>query len=51
VNGRIVDGPVVGAAEIDDFVDFVATPEGDVVWADRANGTTLRVTRVAGCGG
>ncbi len=45
--GGVVEGPVAVDAPIDGFSEFVATPDGDVVWAHSDGGITL--TRVDGC--
>jgi len=45
--GVVVEGPIAVAAPIDDFSEFVATPDGDVIWAHSDGGVTL--TRVDGC--
>jgi hypothetical protein len=45
--GGVVEGPVAIDAPIDDFSEFVATPDGDVIWAHSDGGVTI--TRVDGC--
>ena len=45
--GGVVEGPVAIDAPIDNFSEFVATPDGDVIWAHSDGGVT--VTRVDGC--
>lgn len=49
-SGELLEGPVVTDAPIDDYVDFVAYPNGDVGWAHSSGGEQgVTVTRVAAC--
>ncbi|MBN2192609.1 MAG: hypothetical protein JW751_07305 [Polyangiaceae bacterium] len=47
--GAVVEGPVAVPAPIDSFTDFVATPDGDVIWAYSRGGAGVDFTRVRGC--
>jgi hypothetical protein len=47
--GELREGPVVVDAPIDDFVEFVSYPNGDVGWAHVTSAGELSVTRVRYC--
>ena len=47
--GELVEGPVVTDAPIDDFVEFVSYPGGDVGWANSTSSGEVTVTRVLAC--
>ena len=48
--GVLLDGPVAVNAEIDDYVDFVSYPNGDVVWAfSPGRSSSIDIVRVSAC--
>ncbi|MBT0570146.1 hypothetical protein KIK84_07405 [Curvibacter sp. CHRR-16] len=48
-DGVITEGPVTTSMAIDNFQEFVTTAAGDVLWANTAGGSTVKVNRVAAC--
>jgi hypothetical protein len=49
-SGALLEGPVAVNAEIDDYVDFVSYPNGDVVWAfSPGRSSSIDIVRVAAC--
>jgi hypothetical protein len=47
--GAILEGPTVTEAPIDNFVEFVSFPGGDVGWAHASSRGDVSVTRVGAC--
>lgn len=47
--GVVLEGPVTTSAPIDNYVEFVTYPGGDVGWAHTANNGEISVTRVEAC--
>lgn len=47
--GKIMEGPTVTEAPIDNFVEFVSYPGGDVGWAHSTSSSEVTVTRVLAC--
>ena len=47
--GALLEGPVAANAPIDNFVEFVAYPDGDVGWAHSTSSGEVSVTRVQAC--
>jgi hypothetical protein len=48
-SGQLSEGPVATDAPIDNFVEFVPYPNGDVGWAHSTSSSEVTVTRVRAC--